>query len=426
MINKIDIKNRILQITAAKSRFMDRKALNTFDAENDNASKLASGLSGSITSSDTEILLSYAISDLKNSLSTILKRKGRFGEYEQIIFNEHNVTQVAITSINKAAIFTECTLITANANKEGGVLTVDDEALFNSLYEAAIRELNTALQMHGNIANDTLTMTELYSANTMNAISGKVRSYILNRVLNLFFKIKNTDMFGDDAAENITTLTKILHYHTDSAESLKELLYYGALLIQEGLHALNRRLPSASLQITLTDIIFKIKREDIEISGENIHLIYNIGRSILLNAALKKWFELSSIDSIAEQTEVDRCLATLKFLTEDRLRLSGLFESLYSAALDNIMFVYQEYAENATATTADDITTISLPRLNPGNTTPRELSFWAKTYNHCNNLIYEYILNHWYMLSGNEASFDKFESHLKELSYEYIKLKSQL
>lgn len=358
-IDKQDIKSKVLLHTALKARFMQGKELNTFKDEAESGI-LPTAMDGIIiVGSHTS--LTYDISTLKAEILMLAEQKARvlkIANLADITIGEDTIITKNYT-IPKSTIFTNIqefteklafNLESESIPAETFILDANDETYFNKLYSLALNELcvedvmfktDTQVAYKGSFKSDSVNDIEKQIQNNIDA-------YLQNRIISLFYAPLLVERKENDT-DALSSLQIIKRYLTNKADVsiLSQIIEEGKNELQASLYPLSRKLPTGIYvtQEESNSIIFNI--ESGIITSAALQLIRNIGKDVLVNAALSKWYVMCGITPDANDSIrlLNTAKETIISITDDRIRLDGMFDRIFTDSFSEILHVIHRFPE---------------------------------------------------------------------------------
>lgn len=458
-IDTKEIHRNAYRITAAKSRFVTDKNYEDYTFDMDDQAKedavVVTGpmMGGSVTLTEDVIAdglvkriitLSYGSSDLTNAIVTLTRQKGRnvrsdsgLSLMDIITFSEAATTNTSI-SPSKDGVFTLCRQVTAKRAKAiiaaGGsnfdiiTLTSDDQELFDSLYSRAFSELmgELAVLIDAFVADTSFSLVAGFPGSVGGAIVSATENYLFSNVMAQFYRIAGladqVAIYQTEALTNAIKVKNLLSAQADSDQLLKAIINDAAVRFQASLYPLSKRAtPGTDMFLnTGSSIEFSFELKDIPISASAIQLIYNIGRQVLINGALSKWYTMAGIadDKNEAKAELTSSLEILSFIIQDRLRFIGLFDQFLKEAINKVrerMLAHSkqigvlDYALDPTT----GLLSFNLANKDWEDNLPQSINFQDHLLENMKEALYRYVLKEWWRLT-NVPDYEAEELNYQE------------
>ena len=450
-IDSNEIHRRAYLVTAAKSRFVTDKGYEqyTFDTDSqdiEDLSKLTETLNN-ITVEEIEtdiddvvkkvVTLKYPLLDIENELSALTRQKGRnvlngngMSMLDLITFAHSNSSSQTI-SPSKDGVYSLCRHVTAKkakalvtsqgANFDILTLTNDeqDKLLFDALYERAFFEMlgEMAILVSGFTDQTSFTVVAGFPGSVGGAIVSSVENYLFSNIMSQFYRIAGLNdestSYASDAAAYIIKAKNHLSSQADSTALLDAIIRDAGVRLQTALYPISKRSLSSveMFNVTGTDVEFSFELAKIPISSSAIQLIYNLGRQMLINGALAKWYTMAGIsdDRNEAKLELEKNVDVMSFIVNDRLRFVGLFSQYLMEAVNNIRERLLAYTKSTDAIdyTMNEETgyltfNLSIPDWEIAGQS--SVNFQNQLLERMKDTLYRYVLKEWWRLT-NVAEF---------------------
>lgn len=443
-IDKDAIRKKAYLFTAAKSRFVGKDRTNqelyTLDMEDDireTSAQLSEDIGGITISTEGEtvkiVTLSYDLNQIKDDIIVLTRQKGKnvaggngISLMDKITFSGGESAAHVITP-QKDKVFTLCKSLTARKAKvlslNGGpafdsiLLNEDDTELFDSYYSMAFSDLiaEMAVLITSFVENTSFTITAGFAGAAGSSILPNVEQYLLNNVLGQFYNMCGLPDEGKlnmgNAVGYITTVKNLLSSQADSVSLLKNIISDAATKLQTSLYPLSKKALGTLEMYTYDDashkVEFKFELKEIPLSSSAVQLIYNIGRSILVNGALSKHYTMAGIadDKNEAKGELEVNLNSLLFLIEDRLRFNGLFDQLFLEAVKVVrlkLLGYTKFMEEPDFVLIDNVARFRFVHPEWEASPLNSINFMSLLEGSIIETLYRYTLKEWWRVSENK------------------------